>query len=52
MADRHPSQTLLTAAQIQTRVAEMARDIRHDYPDGLHIIAVLKRALEAQAAHT
>ena len=44
MADRYPSQTLLTAAQIQTRVAEMAGEIRHDYPDGLHIIAVLKGA--------
>ena len=44
MADRHPSQTLLTAVQIQTRVAEMARDIRRDYPEGLHIIAVLKGA--------
>ena len=44
MSDRHPSQTLLTAAQIQTRVAEMAHEIRRDYPDGLHIIAVLKGA--------
>ena len=44
MADQHPSQTLLTAAQIQTRVAEMAHEIRRDYPDGLHIIAVLKGA--------
>ena len=44
MADPHPSQTLLTAAQIQTRVAEMAHEIRRDYPDGLHIIAVLKGA--------
>jgi hypoxanthine phosphoribosyltransferase len=44
MADQHPSQTLLTAAQIQARVAEMAHEIRRDYPDGLHIIAVLKGA--------
>jgi hypoxanthine phosphoribosyltransferase len=44
MADQHPSQTLFTAAQIQTRVAEMAHEIRRDYPDGLHIIAVLKGA--------
>jgi hypoxanthine phosphoribosyltransferase len=44
MPDRHPSQTLLTAAQIHTRVAEMAHEIRRDYPDGLHIIAVLKGA--------
>jgi len=44
MPVRRPSQTLLTAAQIQTRVAELAREIRGDYPDGLHIIAVLKGA--------
>jgi hypoxanthine phosphoribosyltransferase len=44
MSARRPSQTLLSAAQIQTRVAEMAREIRRDYPDGLHIIAVLKGA--------
>src|SRR5215470_5937448 len=44
MPDRRPSQTLLTAAQIQTRVAELAREIRGDYPEGLHIIAVLKGA--------
>jgi len=44
MADPPPSQTLPTAAQIQTRVAEMAHEIRRDYPDGLHIIAVLKGA--------
>jgi hypoxanthine phosphoribosyltransferase len=44
MPARPPSQTLLTAEQIQARVAEMAKEIRRDYPDGLHIIAVLKGA--------
>src|SRR4029077_3337226 len=44
MSARQPSQTLLSAAQIQTRVAEMAREIRQDYPGSLHIIAVLKGA--------
>ena len=39
-----PSQILLTPQQIQARVAEMAGEIRRDYPDGLHIIAVLKGA--------
>jgi hypoxanthine phosphoribosyltransferase len=37
-------QVLLTAAQIQQRVAEMAVQIAHDYPDGVHIVAVLKGA--------
>jgi hypoxanthine phosphoribosyltransferase len=41
---RRPSDVLLSAHQLQTRVAELAREIRHDYPDGLHIIAVLKGA--------
>lgn len=44
MPVRGPSTVLLTAEQIQQRVAEMAADIRRDYPDGLHIIAVLKGA--------
>jgi hypoxanthine phosphoribosyltransferase len=35
---------LLPAETIQARVIEMARTIRHDYADGLHIIAVLKGA--------
>lgn len=35
---------LLTEAQISTRVAAMAREIRRDAPDDLHLIAVLKGA--------
>src|SRR5262252_2454352 len=41
---RRPSDVLLSADQLQRRVAELAQEIRHDYPDGLHIIAVLKGA--------
>ena len=35
---------LLTEAQIQARVREMAGQIRRDFPDGLHLVAVLKGA--------
>jgi hypoxanthine phosphoribosyltransferase len=35
---------LLTETQIQDRVREMAAEIRRDFPDGLHLIAVLKGA--------
>ena len=42
---RRPSNVLLTAEQIQTRVAELARgDPRATIPDGLHLVAVLKGA--------
>ncbi|MEQ1871812.1 MAG: hypoxanthine phosphoribosyltransferase [Vicinamibacterales bacterium] len=34
----------ISTAKIQARVAAMAEEIRRDYPDGLHIIAVLKGA--------
>jgi hypoxanthine phosphoribosyltransferase len=44
MPDLHPTETLLTAEQIRTRVAEMAVDIRRDFPDGVHMVAVLKGA--------
>src|ERR1700719_1719030 len=44
MADLRPVETLLTADQIEARVAEMAADIRRDFPDGLHLVAVLKGA--------
>jgi hypoxanthine phosphoribosyltransferase len=44
MPDLRPSEVLLTADQIQVRVAELAQQIRRDYPDGLHVIAVLKGA--------
>src|SRR5262245_61301284 len=44
MTELRPSEILLSASQINARVAEMAREIRADYPDGLHMIAVLKGA--------
>jgi hypoxanthine phosphoribosyltransferase len=44
MADLRPSEILLSEAQIQKRVAELALEIRKDYPDDLHVIAVLKGA--------
>src|SRR6266508_724033 len=44
MADLRPCEILLSEEQIQKRVAEMARDIRADFPDDLHLIAVLKGA--------
>ncbi len=44
MVDRRPSSVLISAEQLQSRVAELAAEIRADYPDNLHIIAVLKGA--------
>ena len=44
MADLRPSEILLSEDQIQKRVAEMALAIRADFPDDLHLIAVLKGA--------
>ena len=44
MPDLRPVETLITAEQIQTRIAEMAAEIRRDFPDRLHLIAVLKGA--------
>ena len=44
MTDRRPSNVLITAEQIQSRVAELATQIRSDYPGNVHIIAVLKGA--------
>ncbi len=44
MSDLRPSEILLSEAQIQKRVAELAVDIRRDLPDDLHVIAVLKGA--------
>jgi hypoxanthine phosphoribosyltransferase len=37
-------QILLSEQQIQKRVAEMAAEIRRDFPDDVHLIAVLKGA--------
>jgi hypoxanthine phosphoribosyltransferase len=39
-----PVELLLTEAQIRARVARMAAQIRTDFPDGLHLVAVLKGA--------
>ena len=44
MVDRRPSSVLISAEQLQNRVAELAAQIRADYPENLHIIAVLKGA--------
>ena len=44
MNDLRPTEILLPEKQIQKRVAEMALEIRRDFPDDLHIIAVLKGA--------
>src|SRR5437762_3362361 len=44
MRELAPSEILLSADQIQKRVAEMAAEIRRDFPDDLHLIAVLKGA--------
>jgi hypoxanthine phosphoribosyltransferase len=40
----HPTEILLSEEQIQKRVAELAGEIRRDFPDGLHLVAVLKGA--------
>jgi hypoxanthine phosphoribosyltransferase len=44
MTDLRPTEILLSADQIQKRVAAMAADIRGDFPDDLHVVAVLKGA--------
>jgi hypoxanthine phosphoribosyltransferase len=44
MSELRPTDILLTEEQIQNRVAEMAAEIRRDFPDGLHFVAVLKGA--------
>ena len=44
MTAHRSAEVLLTADQIQRRVAEMAREIRRDFPDALHLVAVLKGA--------
>jgi len=45
MPDLRPSEILLSAAQIQKRVAELAVQLRNGSPDDLHLVAVLKGAL-------
>ena len=44
MADLQPIEILLSEEEIQKRVAELASEIRRDFPDGLHLVAVLKGA--------
>jgi hypoxanthine phosphoribosyltransferase len=44
MRQLRPVEILLSADQIQKRVAEMAAELQRDFPDGLHLIAVLKGA--------
>ena len=44
MTDLRPTEVLLTEDQIRTRVRELATQIRRDFPDGLHLVAVLKGA--------
>jgi hypoxanthine phosphoribosyltransferase len=44
MPDLRPNDILLTEAQIATRTRDLALDIRRDFPDDLHLIAVLKGA--------
>src|SRR5262245_28821141 len=44
MADLQPTEILLSEEAIQKRVAELASEIRRDFPDGLHLVAVLKGA--------
>jgi hypoxanthine phosphoribosyltransferase len=44
MSELIPNEILLSQEQIQKRVAELAQDIRRDFPDDLHVVAVLKGA--------
>ena len=44
MPDLRLTEILLSEDQIRKRVAEMALDIRRDFPNDVHVIAVLKGA--------
>jgi hypoxanthine phosphoribosyltransferase len=44
MSELAPTEILLSEDQIRARVAAMALEIRRDFPDDLHVIAVLKGA--------
>jgi len=44
MPELRPCEILLSADQIQKRVEALALEIRADFPDDLHVIAVLKGA--------
>jgi hypoxanthine phosphoribosyltransferase len=43
-SELRPTEILLSEAQIQKRVAELAQEIRRDFPNDVHMIAVLKGA--------
>jgi hypoxanthine phosphoribosyltransferase len=44
MREPRPIEILLSADQIQKRVAEMAIELQRDFPDGLHLVGILKGA--------
>jgi hypoxanthine phosphoribosyltransferase len=44
MSESGPTEILLSQEQIQKRVAELAAEIRRDFPGDLHVVAVLKGA--------
>jgi hypoxanthine phosphoribosyltransferase len=44
MTELRPTEILFSQRQIQNRVVELASEIRRDFPDDLHVIAVLKGA--------
>src|SRR6266404_4593099 len=44
MPELRPAEILLSADQIQKRVKDLAIAIRQDFPDDLHLVAVLKGA--------
>ena len=44
MPDAQPLEILLSEQQIQKRVVELAAEIRRDFPDDVHLVAVLKGA--------
>jgi hypoxanthine phosphoribosyltransferase len=44
MSELKPIAVLITQEAIQRRVADMAADLRRDFPNGLHLVAILKGA--------
>ena len=44
MSDLKPINVLISEEAIQRRVVEMAAELRRDFPNGLHLVAVLKGA--------
>jgi len=44
MADLRPTDVLISRDKIQTRVRELAAEIQRDFPDGIHVVCVLKGA--------